>query len=84
MKHRNEKLLLAEYLHHAPVSIWMAAYALKIERANCTRYKAQLEKQGVLRVVKIAPCQISGEHVQYVTTNAEFFPADNQLKLDLI
>lgn len=69
------------YFKEFTATRYMAAVDTGINRANICRYIATLKKSNSIAIVKRDKCQISGCTAQYLTTNPELFPSDNQLKL---
>ena len=49
----------------------MVADQTGIPQKNLTRYKEQLENQGLLKVVFVARCRKTGFKAQYLTTNPD-------------
>lgn len=80
-KNRQAKArMLREYLRHHTVSRWMAAVAVGMPLQNVCWEVGQLRKSNAVAVVKKGRCAISGEWVEYITTDPDKFPKANQLK----
>ncbi len=65
----------------APKTMQMVAEETGIYRANICRYCRTFRKKGVIRVVKTGRCEITRHKAGYLSTNPQFFPPQNQLKL---
>ncbi len=53
-----------------------------ISRADGCRYKAKYEKLGLLQMIRLGICPISGErNVQMITTNKNWFITPSQLTM---
>jgi hypothetical protein len=59
----------------------MAAIALGIFQANVCRYVRNMVKSGAAGVVRKSPCHISGRNAEWLTTDPERIPAQNQLDM---
>lgn len=74
---------LHAYLKRHTVSRWMAAEALGIPLQSVCWAVGQFRKADAVAVVKKGKCAISGEWVEYITTDPDKFPKSDQLKLSL-
>jgi len=74
---------LRDYLRQNTVSRWMAAVAVGMPLQSVCWQVGQLRKANAVAVVKKARCAISGEWVEYITTDPDKFPQSPQLKLSL-
>lgn len=72
---------LSAYLRRHTVSRWMAAKALGIPLQNVCWAVGEFRKSDAVAVVKKGKCAISGEWVEYITTDPDKFPKSNQQKL---
>ncbi len=79
--HRAQRERFFEFLKEKPVSCSMAEAETGIHQKCLTRYKRQLESANRLWVAFEAKCKITGRLVQYITTNPEFNPSNNQLNI---
>ena len=53
-----------------------------ISRSDGCRYKRKFEKMGLLQVLYLGKCPVSGEHgVQFLTTDTTKFKGEIQLKM---
>ena len=77
----NQLKVLEQYFKENTVSRYMAAIDTGIPIQNVCRYIAMLYDMDLIAVIRKDKCQISGEIVQFLSTNPELFPNDNQLKL---
>lgn len=59
----------------------MASEALEIPQKNITRYKRELEDNGLLWEVEKKKCKSTGYIAAYLTTDLLKVPANNQLSL---
>lgn len=65
-----------------PKTMKMCEVETGIDRANICRRVGELKELKRIAVVKLDTCKISGfSRVQYLTTNPDLFPEDNQLRL---
>lgn len=62
------------YLKHHTATASMVAAATGISQRFITRYKRDLEQQGLLREVKKDTCEHTGYKAYYLTTNPNLFP----------
>lgn len=69
------------YFRENTATRFMASIDTGIPIQNICRYVEDLEDLGLIAVVRKDKCQISGCMAEYLTTNPELFPKDNQLKL---
>jgi len=59
----------------------MISAATGIPKANITRFKRDLELTGMLSEVRRGICEVTGHKAYFLTTNSNWFPEPNQLKL---
>jgi hypothetical protein len=79
----NDKARFYKHLLDNPCTCTQAALALQVPQKSCTRYKRQLEELGILAVIKLVRCPITGfNHVQLLTTDKALFP-EQPKQLDL-
>jgi DNA-binding transcriptional regulator LsrR (DeoR family) len=69
------------YLYHHTASRFMLAVNTGIPIQNVCRYIEALRKHNQVAVVRHDRCEVSGERVEFLTTNPAKFPRDGQLKL---
>lgn len=69
-----------EYLKIHIATNSMVTNATGIPQKNLTRFKRDLEKQGLLYEIEKKLCKKTGFRAWYLTTNPELFPKSNQLK----
>lgn len=69
------------YLMEYTTSRYNAAIDTGIPLQNVCRYVSMLQKQNAIAVVRMDKCPISGEMVEFLTTDPEKFPKELQLKL---
>lgn len=69
------------YLQNHIATASMVTDATGIPQKCITRYKRDLEKQGLLAEVKKGYCKITNHWAWYITTNKNHFPQSNQLKM---
>ena len=69
------------YLYYNIASRYMVAIFTGIPIQNVCRYVDMLRKTNSIAIVRIDKCQISGEMVEFLSTNPDNFPNDNQLRL---
>jgi Rod binding domain-containing protein len=74
---------LYKLLYNKPLSRRMAATELGFtdQTYMVTQLVSDWIKQGKAMVIGVIKCSRSGRFVQAVTTNADFFPQSNQLKM---
>ncbi len=70
-----------KYLSDNTATASMVSEATSIPQKNITRYKRDLEKNNRLWEVEKKHCKCTGFKAWYLTTNPEFAPSMNQLKL---
>jgi|GEM_PF-1534432 len=68
-----EKVFFAEFLSDKATSCTAAAEALNIPQKHLTWYKRELEKLGMLQVVKMDKCPYTKRQVQFITTDPAQF-----------
>jgi len=69
------------YFKEFTATRYMASVDTGISIQNICRYVDELRESNKIAVVRIDYCQISRFKAEYLTTNPELFPSDNQLKL---
>lgn len=80
-KRRTQLKTIFEFLKEHTATASMASNATGIPQKNITRYKRDLEKQGLLYEVKKGICKYTGFKAWYLTTNKELFPEINKKQL---
>ena len=70
-----------EFLKNNIATGSMIEKATNIKQKNITRFKRDLEKEGLLWQVKRLRCQITRRWAWYITTNPKFKPVNYQLNL---
>ncbi len=81
-KYQNETQVLFDYLQTNVCTATMATVATGIVQKSICRYKRNLEKMGLLYVIEVRPCSITGLPAQWLTTNPDIIPkSDSQLSL---
>lgn len=73
--------IIYEYLKENTSSRYMAAIDTGISIQNVCWYVKELRKNGLVAVLKMDKCRISGEWVEMLTTDSSKFPVSPQLKL---
>lgn len=74
---------LYAYLRQHTVGRWMAAEAVGMPLQSVCWAIRDLRNADAVAVVRKDKCAISGEWVEYLTTDPDKFPKSNQLKLSL-
>lgn len=74
---------LYAYLRKHTVGRWMAAEAVGMPLQSVCWAIRDLRNADAVAVVRKDKCAISGEWVEYLTTDPDKFPKSNQLKLSL-
>ncbi len=69
------------YLSNRIATASMVSDETGIPQKNICRYKKDLEKRGLLKEVDKKECEKTGFKAWYITTNPDFFPVSNQLKM---
>jgi hypothetical protein len=69
------------YLRDNTASRYMVAVDTGLPIQNCCRFVDMLKAINAIAVVRHGKCQITGEIVEYLSTNPTLFPKDTQLKL---
>lgn len=67
----SQKYVFKHYLCKNIATCSMVAKQTGIPQKNLTRFKAELEEKGLLKVLFLAPCKQTGFKAQYLTTNSE-------------
>ena len=80
-KIKNQKKTIFNYLQHNVATATMVYKATGVPQKCITRYKRDLELQGLLYEVEKKECKISGFKAWYLTTNQDLFPQSNQYNL---
>jgi hypothetical protein len=81
-RYENETQILFDYLQNSTATATMATAATGIVQKSICRYKRTLEKMGLLYVIEVRPCSITGLPAQWLTTNPDIIPkSDSQLSL---
>jgi len=80
-KHFNQLKMIDRYLKQNTATRYMAAVNTNVPIQNVCRYVDMLRERNQIAVIKKDLCQISGFTAEYLTTNPELFPADNQYKI---
>lgn len=73
--------IIHDYFLNEPASRYMAAIATKVPIQNVCRYVEMLKAANSIAVVRKGYCRISGEPVEFLSTDPEKFPKDSQLNL---
>ena len=66
---RFQKRQFRNFLEKNTVTCSMAAAALRIPQKNLTRYKRELQDEGLLAEVFHSHCKLTGFRAAYLTTN---------------
>jgi hypothetical protein len=74
---------LYAYLRKHTVGRWMAAEAVGMPLQSVCWEVGQLRRANAVAVVRKDRCTISGEWVEYITTDPDKFPQSQQLQLSL-
>jgi hypothetical protein len=80
-KYFSQFLRIREYLKENTTSRYMAAVATDIPLQNVCRYVGMLFSDNAIAVIRKDKCAISGEWVEFLSTNPALFPKSNQLSL---
>ncbi|MCF8461272.1 MAG: hypothetical protein K9G46_11150 [Flavobacteriales bacterium] len=80
-KRQAQRRELYAYLRKHTVSRWMAAQTLNIPLQSVCWAVGQFCKADAVAVVRKGKCAVSGEWVEYTTTDPEKFPKSNQQKI---
>lgn len=67
----SQKEVFKHYLSENVATCSMVANQTGIPQKNLTRYKTELEDKGLLKVLFVATCKVTGFKAQYLTTNLE-------------
>lgn len=74
VKHfQTQEKTIFHYLQNHIATASMVADATGIPQKNITRYKRDLEKQGLLFEVEKKLCKLTGFRAWYITTNKDLF-----------
>lgn len=77
----NQVQTIFNYLQKHIATNTMVSEATGVPQKNICRYKRDLEELGQLAEVRKGYCQITNHLAWYLTTNQDYFPKPNQLKL---
>lgn len=77
----NQLNIIDAYFKENIATRYMAAIDTGIPIQNICRYVDMLRDENLIAVVKKDLCKISKYTAEYLTTNTELFPKDNQLKI---
>lgn len=77
----NQYSRVHEFLRHHDATRLMVSIQLGIYQANICRYVRDMVKRRAAGVVRVAPCRITGERAEYLTTDPNRIPPDSQLGL---
>lgn len=81
-KRLSQKQTIYNYLLTNTATASMLSEATGVAHKNITRYKAELQQQGVLWETEQKKCLITGELAWYLSTNLDCIPfSSNQLSL---
>ena len=80
-KRQTQARRLRDYLRRHTVSRWMAARATRIPLHVVCWIVGDLRKADAVAVVNKGRCRISGQIVEFITTDPDKFPKSNQLTL---
>lgn len=75
-----QKRKFTQYLILHTATCSMVCEATGIPQKNATRYKRQLEENGLLAEIRKAICKTTGYYAWYLTCNPTLFKAPSQLK----
>lgn len=73
--------IVRQYFFENSASRFMAAVDTQIPIQNICRYVDKLKDSFSIEIVRKDKCRISGEWVEFLSTNPEMFPPENQLNL---
>jgi hypothetical protein len=80
-KYFSQFLRIREYFKTKTASRYMAAVETDIPIQNVCRYVGMLFSDNAIAVIRKDKCAISGEWVEFLTTDPALFPKSNQLSL---
>jgi len=81
-RHYSSQLqIVREYLRKKTASRYMTAIDTEIPIQNVCRYVEMLKSSNSIAVVRKDYCRISGEMVEFLSTDPDKFPQDSQLKI---
>lgn len=75
--YRTQLKTIFNYLQNHTATASMVTAATGIPQKCVTRYKRDLEQQGLLKEVKKDTCKHTGFKAYYLTTNPNLFPQPN-------
>lgn len=70
-----------QYLSNRVATASMVSEATGVPHKNICRYKADLQKRGLLKEIEKKTCKKTGFKAWWITTNSDLFPVNNQLEL---
>lgn len=73
--------VVREYFKVKTASRYMVAIETQVPIQNVCRYVDMLKSNNSIALVRKDYCRISGELVEFLSTNPELFPKDSQLKI---
>ena len=76
-----QQLVIFSYLQRNVATTSMVSKVRGIPQSNNTRFKHDLELTGMLSEVRREICEVTGHIAYFLTTNPNWFPEPNQLKL---
>jgi hypothetical protein len=82
-RYENETQILFNYLQNRTATATMATAATGIVQKSICRYKRNLEKMGLLYIIDVKPCSITGLPAQWLTTNPFLFPRVDKKQLSI-
>ena len=71
---------IEDFLRDNTASRYMAAIDTGIPIQNVCRYVDMMSKRDLIAVIRKDKCAISGEMVEFLSTNPDIFPKEKQLK----
>jgi len=80
-KYLTQYHIVRQFLYQNIASRYMVAIYTGVPIQNVCRYVDMLRKRNTISIVRIDKCQISGEMVEFLSTNPDNFPKENQLFL---
>jgi hypothetical protein len=73
----NQLKTIFQFLKENTATASMVSFYTGVPQKSITRYKRDLEKQGLLYEVEKKLCEITKHRAWYLTTNPEKFPTSN-------
>lgn len=80
-KQQSHLKLAFNYLQTHIATASMVCEETGIPQKSFCRYKRYYEKKGMMHSVKVDRCKVTGKTAEYLTTNENWKPFNNQLKL---